>query len=224
MTYGGSRRADLAARLRRSQRALKARLERPDTALGLLRAAHDTLEPEVIGGLAIEYADEWFKAAACGVFAADLDGQVVALSSRGLGTATTPPAVGVARWVLTHGREFTSADLRKDPRVNGAAGAAFGLPLRCRARTVAALVVVERQAATEAPRFTPAVVEMLRAILEGTAQALYGTGIGAVSAAVMMSSGALYAELRGAAFWIMSMVCTIALPLILRLARLSPLH
>ena len=60
--------------------------------------------------------------------------------------------------------------------------------------------------------------------LEGTAQALYGTGIGAASAAVMMSSGALYAELRGAAFWIMSMVCTIALPLILRLARLSPLH
>ena len=60
--------------------------------------------------------------------------------------------------------------------------------------------------------------------LEGTAQALYGTGIGAVSAAVMMSSGALYAELGGAAFWIMSMVCTIALPLILRLARLSPLH
>jgi PPP family 3-phenylpropionic acid transporter len=60
--------------------------------------------------------------------------------------------------------------------------------------------------------------------LEGTAQALYGTGIGAVSAAVMMSSGALYAELGGVAFWIMSMVCAMALPLILRLSRFSPLH
>ena len=60
--------------------------------------------------------------------------------------------------------------------------------------------------------------------LEGTAQALYGTGIGVVSAVVMMSAGALYAELGGAAFWIMSMVCAIALPLILRLPRLSPLH
>ena len=60
--------------------------------------------------------------------------------------------------------------------------------------------------------------------LEGTAQALYGTGIGAVSAALMMSAGALYAELGGAAFWIMSMVCAMALPLILRLARFSPLH
>jgi MFS transporter, PPP family, 3-phenylpropionic acid transporter len=60
--------------------------------------------------------------------------------------------------------------------------------------------------------------------LEGTAQALYGTGIGAASAAVMMSSGALYAELGGEAFWIMAMVCAIALPLTLRLPRLSPLH
>jgi PPP family 3-phenylpropionic acid transporter len=60
--------------------------------------------------------------------------------------------------------------------------------------------------------------------LEGTAQALYGTGVGAASAAVMMSAGALYAQLAGVAFWIMAIVCAMALPLILRLARLSPLH
>ena len=60
--------------------------------------------------------------------------------------------------------------------------------------------------------------------LEGTAQALYGTGIGAASACVMVSSGALYAQFGGVAFWIMAMVCAIALPLIPRLARRSPLH
>src|SRR3954464_1043847 len=60
--------------------------------------------------------------------------------------------------------------------------------------------------------------------LEGTAQALYGTGVGAASALVMMGSGALYAEFGGTTFWIMAMVCAIALPLILRLPRLSPLH
>jgi MFS transporter, PPP family, 3-phenylpropionic acid transporter len=60
--------------------------------------------------------------------------------------------------------------------------------------------------------------------LEGTAQALYGTGIGAAAALVMVSAGALYAELGGEAFWIMAMVCAMALPLIARLARLSPLH
>lgn len=60
--------------------------------------------------------------------------------------------------------------------------------------------------------------------LEGTAQALYGTGIGAASAVVLVSSGALYAWLGGDAFWIMAMVCAIALPLARRLARFSPLH
>jgi len=60
--------------------------------------------------------------------------------------------------------------------------------------------------------------------LEGTAQALYGTGIGAASALVMVSSGALYAWLGGDAFWIMAMVCAMALPFTRRLARLSPLH
>ena len=60
--------------------------------------------------------------------------------------------------------------------------------------------------------------------LEGTAQALYGTGIGATSAVVMVSAGALYAQFGGVAFWIMAMVCAMALPLILRLARFSPLH
>ena len=76
MTYGGSRRPDLAARLRRGQRALKSRLERTESVLAL-RAAHDSLDPESIGRLVVARADEWFKAPACGVFAADLDGQIV---------------------------------------------------------------------------------------------------------------------------------------------------
>lgn len=172
MTYGGSRRPDLAARLRRSQRALKGRLERPETALALLRAAHDTLDPDTIGSVVVDYADAWFKAPACGVFATALDGQVVGLASRGMGAALTPAAIGVAQWVLGHGRELATADLRKDRRAMGAAGAVLGWPLRCRARTVAALVVVERQASSQAPRLTPAVGQLLGAILEGPAQAL----------------------------------------------------
>ena len=130
MTYGGSRRPDLAARLRRSQRALKGRLERPETVLALLRAAHDTLDPDTIGSLVVEYADAWFKAPACGVFAADLDGQVVGLASRGMGAALTPAAVRVAQWILGHGRAFVTADLRKDPRATGAARGVLGSPLR----------------------------------------------------------------------------------------------
>jgi diguanylate cyclase (GGDEF)-like protein len=172
MTYGGSRRPDLAVRLRRGQRALKSRLERTESVLALLRAAHDSLDPESIGRLVVASAGEWFKAPACGVFAPDLDGQIVGLSSKGMGPALTPAAIGVARWVLAHGRELASADLRKDPRAAGGAGAVLAWPLRCRAQTVAALVVAERQRATDVPRLTPVVGELLEAMLEGPAQAL----------------------------------------------------
>ena len=172
MTYGGSRRPDLAARLRRGQRALKNRLERPEFVLALLRAAHESLDPESIGKLVVTRAEEWFKASACGVFAADLDGQVAGLASKGIGESLSPAALGVARWVLGHGREFASADLRKDARAMGAAGAVLAWPLRCRAQTVAALVVMERQAAKQVPQLTPAVAEAFGAILQGPAQAL----------------------------------------------------
>src|SRR3954466_15989858 len=116
MTYGGSRRPDLAARLRRGQRTLKSRLERPEYVLAFLRAAHDSLDPESIGKLVVNRAEEWFKAPSCGVFAADLDGRVASVASRGVGEALSPAALVVARWVLGHGRDFASADLRKDSR------------------------------------------------------------------------------------------------------------
>jgi diguanylate cyclase (GGDEF)-like protein len=89
-----------------------------------------------------------------------------------MGAALTPAAIGVARWVMAHGRELTSADLRKDSRATGAAGAVLAWPLRCRAQVVGALVVAERQAATQAPSLLPPVGQLLGIMLEGPAQAL----------------------------------------------------
>ena len=152
MTYGGSRRPDLAARLRRGQRSLKSRLERPESVLSLLRAAHDSLDPESIGKLVVTRAEEWFKAPACGVFAPNFDGQVVGLSSKGMRESLSPSAAMVAKWVLGHGREFATADLKKDARLPGPAGAVLAWPMRCRTQTVAALVVMERQAAKTVPQ------------------------------------------------------------------------
>jgi diguanylate cyclase (GGDEF)-like protein len=172
MTYGDSRRPDLAARLRRSQRALKGRLQRPETVLAVLRAAHDSLEPEGIGKVVVARADDWFKAQACGVFAPDMDGQVVALAAKGLRDSIAPAAVAVARWVIGHGREFASADMRKDVRVESAAGAVLAWPLRCRAQTVAALVMIERRASRIQPTLEWSVGESLSEMLEGPAQAL----------------------------------------------------
>src|SRR5688572_3115169 len=54
--------------------------------------------------------------------------------------------------------------------------------------------------------------------LEGTAQAIYGTvGIGAAVALLTVVSGALYASLGAAGFWIMAALCALALPLTLKL-------
>lgn len=172
MTYGGSRRADLTQRLGRSQRMLKSRLGRPEAVLALMRAAHESLDAAVIGEQVVLLAIDWFKTPACGVYAADLEGQVAPLASRGLGGSLGPAALEIARWVLLRGRELSTADARRDNRLSTTAGAAIGWPLRCRTRTVAALVVMERSAAAAAPRITPAFAELLGTALEGPAQAL----------------------------------------------------
>jgi hypothetical protein len=76
MTYGGSRRADLAQRLVRSQRMLKGRLGRAETVLTVMRAAHESLDAAVIGEQVVTHALDWFNSPAVGHFAADLEGQV----------------------------------------------------------------------------------------------------------------------------------------------------
>jgi PPP family 3-phenylpropionic acid transporter len=50
--------------------------------------------------------------------------------------------------------------------------------------------------------------------LEGTAQAIYGTvGIGVATALLTFVSGALYARLGAQGFWVMAVLCALALPL-----------
>jgi PPP family 3-phenylpropionic acid transporter len=55
--------------------------------------------------------------------------------------------------------------------------------------------------------------------LEGTAQAIYGTGIGLAVALLTLVSGALYARLGGQGFWVMAALCALALPLTWRLRQ-----
>lgn len=137
----------------------------------MMRAAHELLDPGQIGELVLEEASQWFKAPSVGVFAPDLDGQIVPLAARGLSPALHTAALSVARWVLTHGRELLAGDLRSDARVRGT-GAALAWPLRCRARTIGALVVIERPASAGPMKMKPALAELVAAVLEGPAQAL----------------------------------------------------
>lgn len=165
-------RPDLTTRLRLSQRALKGRLERPETVLAAMRAAHDTQEPGNIGELVVQLAVDWLRATSCAVVAPDLDGQMLPIAGYGLSPDLATAAVDVGRWVLVNGRGFATADLRHDSRVSGASGAVLAVPLRCRARMVAALVVLDRRPASAEPKLSSTLDELLSAALEGPAQAL----------------------------------------------------
>jgi diguanylate cyclase (GGDEF)-like protein len=165
-------RPDLATRLRQSQRALKSRLGKSDTQLALTRAANATLDPEKIGDLVLTHAADWLDAASCAVLALGHDGQVVLIAGRGLGAGLSATAVDVAGWVFRTGREFASADLRRDTRVSGTCGAVVSFPLRARAKTIGAVVVLERAAAPNEPKLGGTVAELLVTAFEGPAVAL----------------------------------------------------
>jgi PPP family 3-phenylpropionic acid transporter len=60
--------------------------------------------------------------------------------------------------------------------------------------------------------------------LEGTAQALYGTGIGGAAAAITVVSGSLYSTLGASGFGFMAALCALALPFAWRVGRLSSRH
>ena len=137
-----------------------------------MRAAHETLDPEAIGELVATHAAQWLNAQSLAVYAVDMDGQVGLMASRGMTATLSAPASNVSRWVLSHGREFTSPDLRHDLRVRGTAGAVFAVPLRCRGRVVAALVIVDRALSKTEPRLSAGAADALADVLEGPALAL----------------------------------------------------
>lgn len=164
-------RPDLATRLRHSQRALKSRLGKSDMQLALTRAANETLDPEKIGDLVLSHVLTWLDASSCAVLALGHDGQTQLVSGRGLGGNLSGAAMEVAGWVVRTGREFATADLRRDTRITGACGAVVAVPLRCRGKNIGAVVVLERGAALAEPRMA-GVAELLVTVLEGPAVAL----------------------------------------------------
>lgn len=165
-------RPDLATRLRQRQRSLKSRFGRPEAMLTLMRAAHDTLDPVQIGELVVDQVAAWLPGTVCAVLAPGLDGPVGPLAARGLTPSLTPGAEAVAAWVLRHGRTFASADLATDARCPARGGAAFGVPLACRGRTVAAVVLLDRRTAANEPRLDAEAQTVLTTALEGAALAL----------------------------------------------------
>ena len=173
MTYGGSRRPDLAARLRRGQRGLKSRLERPESVLALLRAAHDSLDPESIGKLVVNRAEDVVQGARMWRLCrrSRRTGVRTRVEGRGRDAGTGGDGCRpVGDWARTgicvrrSSERFAGDGAPSAPCSPGHCGAAL--------RRSRALVVMERQAAKQVPQLAPAVGAALGSMLEGPAQAL----------------------------------------------------
>jgi diguanylate cyclase (GGDEF)-like protein len=172
MSPSAGARTDLATRLRLVQRPLGRKLQSASLQLEVLRTVHDLRDPAEIGGVVVEYAADWFGVRSCAIYATDADGQLTALASRNLSPVRAVSAAAVARWVLAHGRDFHARDLRHDARVRGASGAVLGIPLRCRGRITAALVLIDSRPCAQDPRLSETNSDALAVMLEGPAVAL----------------------------------------------------
>jgi diguanylate cyclase (GGDEF)-like protein len=164
---------DLATKLRVFQRALKSRVEGRDALLDMVRAVNTTLEPHEIADLIVERAATWVPVPCWAVVAADLLGQSSVLADRGLAPDMGSAVAGVARWVMQRGEDFVTADLRADARVKDAAvGSVVAFALRCRGRSVGALIGLDSAASVREPRMAPANLRAIGVLLEPAAVAL----------------------------------------------------
>ena len=163
---------DLAARLKASQRALRARLERRAALVDVLRATHSSLDPAKVAEFLVNWAPEWIPAPGWAVISADPGRELTLLAERGLVAGLVAPAHAIAGWVVRHGADFWTGNLAADTRVQQAATvAALGFPLSCRGRTVGALIALDARPSAE-PSLSPGVLEGWRALLEPAAIAL----------------------------------------------------
>lgn len=158
---------DLAARLRAFQRILRSRVERRDTLIDFVRAVNATLEPAEIADIIVDHAAQWVPARDWALLSSDLSGRLSVLSGRGVADESEPAMRAIANWVMQHGEEFSTDDLRGDARVRTeSVGAVLAFPLIGRGQCVGALIAFDRAAASHKPRLSPSMQRAVRTLLE----------------------------------------------------------
>jgi diguanylate cyclase (GGDEF)-like protein len=165
--------ADLAARLRHAATDLEDRLNRRDTLIELIRAVNATLDPRKVADALLAQVHGWFPTACLALAVQDGSQRASLIAARGLCEAYADGLERAARWITEHNEEFMSASLATDDRLSGGPAVTLaGFPLRCRSRTIGALLLVDPVPSTEVPMLPPKVMSALRTVLEGPALAL----------------------------------------------------
>ena len=165
--------ADLTARLRHAATGLLDRLNRRDTLIELIRSVNATLDPRKVADALVAQVYGWFPATCLAVAVQDGSQRASLIAGRGPCDEYGDGLQRVARWITEHNEEFMSANLATDDRLpNGLPVTVAGFPLRCRARTIGALILLDPRPSTQAPGLPPDVMTALRTVLEGPALAL----------------------------------------------------
>ena len=166
-------RADLAARLRQAADGLQDRLNRRDTLIELIRSVNATLDPRKVADALLAQVQGWFPATCLVVAVQDGSQRASLIAERGPCAAYAEGLERVARWITEHNEEFMSASLATDERLtDGPEVTVAGFPLRCRARTIGALIAIDPVPSKDTPKLPPEVMAALRTVLEGPALAL----------------------------------------------------
>ena len=165
--------ADLAARLRQAATGLQDRLNSRDTLIELIRSVNATVDPRKVADALLGHASDWLPAPCLVVAVQEGSQRATLIAERGPCEPYAGTLVRVARWITEHNEEFMSGSLANDDRLaDGPAVAVAGFPLRCRARTIGALIALDTVPSAQAPALTPGAMTALRVVLEGPALAL----------------------------------------------------
>jgi diguanylate cyclase (GGDEF)-like protein len=169
----GARRADFATRLKSRLRTLRARIQRRDALIDVVRESNATLEPQKVASWMVRQAQEWMPAPCWAVVAHDSGGHLAVLADVGLTPSLGPSLWTAANWVVRYGTEFIAADLSRDDRgSDSAVGTVVAFPLVCRAHTIGALIGLDPEPSQAAPVFSSSLLLTLRTLLEPGAIAL----------------------------------------------------
>ncbi|MCM3881667.1 MAG: GGDEF domain-containing protein [Vicinamibacterales bacterium] len=163
----------MAARLRQGADVLHDWLNRRDTLVELIRSVNATVEPPTVADALLAYAEVWFSTRHLAVAVDDGSRQINVIAERGDCRPFAEGLERVARWVTDHNEEFMSANLETDRRLPGGPPVAIAaFPLRCRARTIGALIALDPTPASTAPELPASVLSSLRVVLEAPALAI----------------------------------------------------
>ena len=138
-----------------------------------MRAVSASSDPARVAEVLVARVSSWLPGTCRAVLEPGSSGQAAILARSGLGLREEASVRTIGSWVLRHSRIWRSADLSRDHRVSrGPTASALALPLTCRARTVAALVVLDKRPSACVSRLTRGPRRGLRLVLEPAAIAL----------------------------------------------------